>query len=47
MIIRALATLRLYIGRGILWLIAPARNEALKPTIENIENIRRLFSSKP
>jgi hypothetical protein len=47
MIIRALAAVRLYIGRGILWLIVPARNEELRPTIENIENIRRLFAGKP
>jgi hypothetical protein len=46
MIIRALAALRLCIGRGILWLIAPAQNEALRPAIEDIENIRRLFAGK-
>jgi hypothetical protein len=47
MIIRALAAFRLHIGRGILWLIAPAQNEALRATIKNIENIRRLFAGKP
>jgi hypothetical protein len=47
MVIRALAAVRLCIGRCILWLIVPARNEELRPTIENIENIRRLFGGKP
>ena len=46
MIIRALAAFRLYIGRGILWLIEPAQNEALRPTIKNIEDIQRLFVGK-
>jgi hypothetical protein len=41
--LRALIALRLYAGKGVLWLIEPAQDEMIGPDLDKLKEMQELF----